>query len=43
MWAAVTTEDFDAWFRELDEEAQIEVRAKVKVVRTVGPNWGGLT
>lgn len=32
-----TTDDFDQWFAELDEPAQIEVIAKVTLLKQLGP------
>jgi hypothetical protein len=37
MWEVATTDDFDQWFAELDEPAQIEVIAKVTLLKQLGP------
>ena len=40
MWEVATTDDFDAWFAELGEDAQVEVIAKVTLLRMLGPRLG---
>ena len=40
MWKVATTEELDAWFSALGEEGQIEVMAKVKLLRLLGPQLG---
>lgn len=37
MWEVATTDDFDQWFAELDEPAQIEVITKVTLLKQLGP------
>lgn len=37
MWPIATTDDFDCWFTELDEDAQAEVMAKVELLKLLGP------
>jgi hypothetical protein len=37
MWAVATTEDFDGWFAALDEDGQVEVMAKVDLLKVLGP------
>jgi hypothetical protein len=37
MWAIETTDEFDAWFADLDEEAKVEVIAKVELLKCLGP------
>lgn len=40
MWQVRTTEIFDAWFEELDEDGQVEVIAKVELLKHLGPALG---
>jgi hypothetical protein len=40
MWAIRTTREFDTWFAGLDEDGQVEVIAKVKILRHLGPRLG---
>lgn len=37
MWHVATTEEFDAWFTELDDDAQAEIIAKVGLLKVLGP------
>jgi len=37
MWLVATTDEFDAWFAGLDAAAQVEVIAKVELLRILGP------
>lgn len=37
MWAVRTTEAFDEWFAELGGEAQVEIIAKVNLLKLLGP------
>jgi|SRR5882672_9584620 len=36
-WRIATTDDFDEWFTGLETGAQVEVIAKVELLRTLGP------
>lgn len=38
MWSVATTDVFDAWFIELDEDAQAEIIAKVELLKLFGPH-----
>lgn len=40
MWEVVTTGAFDDWFAELGEDEQVEVIAKVELLRHFGPRLG---
>ena len=40
MWPVATTIEFDDWFAELGEPDQVEVMAKVQLLRVVGPALG---
>lgn len=40
MWAAETTDEFDAWFAELGDAEQVEVIAKMKLLEVFGPQLG---
>jgi hypothetical protein len=40
MWHVATTDEFDAWFIELDEDSQAEVIAKVELLKLLGPRLG---
>src|SRR5436309_12405892 len=40
MWPIATTDEFDAWFTELREDGQVEVMAKVGLLRLLGPTLG---
>jgi hypothetical protein len=37
MWPVETTEVFDEWFTDLDEDAQAEVIATVELLKLLGP------
>lgn len=37
MWEVVTTLAFDAWFTDLDEDSQVEIIAKVELLKLFGP------
>lgn len=37
MWKVATTDDFDGWFAELDEDEQTEVTSKVDLLKILGP------
>jgi len=40
MWQVATTADFDAWFSDLSEDAQVEIIAKVELLKLLGPTLG---
>ena len=40
MWPARTTDVFDAWFADLDDDAQAEVIATVELLKLLGPRLG---
>lgn len=40
MWKVATTEVFDAWFTGLDDDAHVEIIAKVKLLEVLGPRLG---
>src|SRR3984957_11565653 len=40
MWHVATTKDFDDWFAELDEDGQVELIAKVELLKLLGPRLG---
>ena len=37
MWSVATTEHFDEWFADLDEQGQAETIAKVELLKLFGP------
>lgn len=37
MWHVATTDSFDDWFAELDQDGQAEVIAKVELLKLLGP------
>lgn len=37
MWEVATTDEFDEWFADLDEDAQAEIIAKVELLKLLGP------
>jgi hypothetical protein len=39
-WLVTTTDAFDKWFVDLDEDAQVEVIAKVELLKLLGPRLG---
>jgi hypothetical protein len=40
MWDVKTTREFDEWFAGLDEDAQVELIAKVNLLKVLGPRLG---
>ena len=40
MWAISTTTLFDEWFSALETDSQVEVIAKVNLLKTLGPRLG---
>ena len=40
MWTVETTDAFDEWFADLDEDAQAEVIATVELLKLLGPRLG---
>jgi len=40
VWPVATTDQFDPWFTGLDDEGQVEVMAKVQLLRLLGPRLG---
>jgi hypothetical protein len=40
MWPVATTDEFDAWFSGLRENAQAEIIAKVELLKLIGPKLG---
>ena len=40
MWEVATTDEFDGWFASLGESAQIEIIAKVELLKLLGPQLG---
>ena len=40
MWTVETTDVFDEWFADLDEDAQAEVIATVELLKLLGPRLG---
>jgi hypothetical protein len=40
MWGVKTTGEFDAWFASLNEDGQVEVIAKVNLLKVLGPMLG---
>ena len=40
MWQIKTTSEFDAWFATLDEDGQVELIAKVNLLKVLGPRLG---
>ena len=40
MWHVATTDEFDEWFAELDEDGQAELIAKVELLKLLGPKLG---
>ena len=37
MWKVATTDEFDIWFADLDEDGQAEIIAKVELLKLLGP------
>ena len=40
MWTVATTDTFDSWFAELGDDGQVEVIAKVNLLKLSGPRLG---
>lgn len=40
MWQVATTDEFDEWFAALGQEAQVEIIAKVELLKLLGPKLG---
>jgi hypothetical protein len=40
MWHVATTDEFDEWFAALDEEGQVELIAKVELLKLLGSKLG---
>ncbi len=40
MWEVATTNEFDGWFADLNEDGQAEVIAKVELLKLLGPRLG---
>jgi hypothetical protein len=40
MWPVKTTDVFDEWFAEMDDDAQVEVIATVELLKLLGPRLG---
>ena len=40
MWGVATTGEFDGWYRNLDDDARMEVIAKVDLLKALGPHLG---
>jgi hypothetical protein len=40
MWDVSTTREFDQWFAGLDEDSQVELIAKVNLLKVLGPRLG---
>lgn len=40
MWEIKTTREFDEWFAALDEDGQVELIAKVNLLKVLGPRLG---
>ena len=40
MWLVKTTDVFDEWFADLDDDAQVEVIATVELLKLLGPRLG---
>jgi len=40
MWKVLTTDTFDGWFVDLGDSAKVEVIAKVKLLKLLGPHLG---
>ena len=40
MWHVATTDNFDEWFADLDENGQAELIAKVELLKLLGPKLG---
>jgi hypothetical protein len=40
MWQVATTAEFDAWFSDLSADVQVEIIAKVELLKLLGPTLG---
>lgn len=40
MWTVTTTDEFDGWFADLVADGQVEVIAKVELLKLFGPKLG---
>jgi len=40
MWNVVAATEFMDWFDEMDEEAQVDIREKIRVLEAFGPQLG---
>lgn len=40
MWNVVTTPEFTEWFDDIDQEAQVDIREKVRILEALGPQLG---
>jgi hypothetical protein len=40
MWRVATSSDFDEWFGDQNEDAQVEIIAKVELLKLLGPALG---
>lgn len=40
MWEIRTTQEFDDWFTRLEEDGQVELIAKVNLLKVLGPRLG---
>jgi hypothetical protein len=40
MWHVATTNEFDKWFGNLNEDAKVEIMAKVELLKLLGPRLG---
>lgn len=40
MWRVITTDEFGEWFADLDADGQVEVIAKVELLKLLGPKLG---
>src|SRR5713226_3850285 len=40
MWHVATTNEFDDWFAKLNEDAKVEIMAKVELLKLLGPRLG---
>ena len=40
MWEVATTDEFDGWFADLGEDEQVELIAKVELLKLLGPQLG---
>lgn len=40
MWKVASTDEFDGWFAALGEDGQVEIIAKVELLKLLGPRLG---